>query len=824
MLLKTLHILAVGFLPGVIAGLCPGPSLMMKETAKHKRFETLDVRADSTVKKDKTTLTQRSEKRRSVTPSAAPEDATAIEQYNQTWTAQSQNASESMPCGGGDIGLNVWVEKGELLFYIARSGTFDENNAMLKIGRARIKLLPDLLSGKQFIQKLHLENGSIQITVNNGTIAANVKVWVDVYKPVIHVEISSNKAIKAEAAFESWRYKNRAVTGTEKNEGSWKHGPQNDVTTLKDVIDFDNNSILFYHHNLDSTIFDNTVQQQGMEAVKAEMFNPLKQLAFGGVMQGKNFIKAGTYTGNYSTTDFKGWRLKSASAKKVQSLTICLNTLQTPALTEWKTGLHKIVVDAATDQKKDWTKTEAWWKQYWQRSFIYINPTHPDSSAEWQTGKNYQLFRYMLGCNAYGQYPTKFNGGLFTYDPIFVSKDKNYTPDFRNWGGGLMTAQNQRLVYFPMLKSGDIDMMKPQFDFYLRALHNAELRSKLYWGHNGACFTEQIENFGLPNSAEYGWNRPANFDRGLEYNPWLEYTWDTVLEFCLMMLENERYARTDIHEYTSFITSCLTFFDEHYQYLSRMRGTSALDGNGHLVLYPGSAGETYKMANNANSTIAALQTITNRMLALPENYLDKNERYKLSAFLQRIPPITYREMNGYKMLSPAQSWERINNVESPQFYSVFPWGIHGINKPAYDLALNTWNYDTLAIKFRSGIGWKQDNIFAARLGLTKEAAALTTFKLKDSDTRFPAFWGPGFDWLPDFNWGGSGMIGLQEMLMQVDEEKIYLFPAWPKNWDVHFKLHAPFNTVIDAVLKDGKVTSLHVLPQERLKDVTIMLK
>jgi hypothetical protein len=58
-----------------------------------------------------------------------------------------------------------------------------------------------------------------------------------------------------------------------------------------------------------------------------------------------------------------------------------------------------------------------------------------------------------------------------------------------------MTAQNQRLVYFPMLKSGDIDMMKPQFDFYLRSLHNAELRSQVYWGHNGACFYRATGKF-----------------------------------------------------------------------------------------------------------------------------------------------------------------------------------------------------------------------------------------------------------------------------------------------------------------------------------------
>jgi hypothetical protein len=55
-----------------------------------------------------------------------------------------------MPCGGGDIGLNVWVEKGELLFYIARSGTFDENNAMLKAGRVRVKLSPNPFDGDRF--------------------------------------------------------------------------------------------------------------------------------------------------------------------------------------------------------------------------------------------------------------------------------------------------------------------------------------------------------------------------------------------------------------------------------------------------------------------------------------------------------------------------------------------------------------------------------------------------------------------------------------------------------------------------------------------------
>lgn len=481
--------------------------------------------------------------------------------------------------------------------------------------------------------------------------------------------------------------------------------------------------------------------------------------------------------------------------------------------------------EANFHQQTALTNTQKWWDQFWKRSFVFINSDQaaPDS-PEWQVGRNYQLFRYMLGCNAFGDYPTKFNGGLFTYDPVLTDTTYKFTPDFRNWGGGLMTAQNQRLVYYPMIKSGDFDLMKPQFDFYLRSLHNAELRTKVYWNHDGASFTEQLENFGLPNGAEYGLKRPQDFDKGMEYNAWLEYLWDTDLEFCQMMLEVERYTGKNIKEYVPFIESCLTFFNEHYQYLAHKRGNKTLDANGHLILFPGSGGETYKMAYNSSSTIAGLQTILTRLLELPASYLTADKRNYFELMLKRLPPISFREFSGHKTIAPAQLWERVNNVETTQLYPVFPWGVYGIGKPDLNVAINTWKYDTLALKFRSGIGWKQDNIFAARMGLTKEAAELTLFKLKDSGRRFPAFWGPGFDWAPDHNWGGSGMIGLQEMLMQVNGKKIYLFPAWPKNWNVHFKLHAPYNTTVEATVKNGKIASLTVLPKEREKDVVTMLK
>ena len=119
------------------------------------------------------------------------------------------------------------------------------------------------------------------------------------------------------------------------------------------------------------------------------------------------------------------------------------------------------------------------------------------------------------------------------------------------------------------------------------------------------------------------------------------------------------------------------------------------------------------------------------------------------------------------------------------------------------------------------ISWHQDAIFCARLGLTDEAKEITLKKMTDASRRYPTFWGPGHDWVPDHYWGGSGMIGVQEMLMQTVGDKIYLLPAWPKEWNVSFKLHAPGNTVVECVWKDGKVQELNVFPESKRNDVVL---
>ena len=698
-----------------------------------------------------------------------------------------------MPCGGGDIGMNVWVEDGDVLFYLSRSGCFDENNTLLKLGRFRIHLSkPFALSS--FRQQLVLKDGYVQVTDGQKW----VQIWADVNKPVVHVEVSIEKELTdVDVTYESWRTHDREITHRERFQTSYKFSAPQGLTTKRDSIIAATDGLTFVHQNGEQTIFDVTVTQQQMDAVKDRLYNPLKNLIFGGRLHGDQFVLKGTTKGRYASSDYQGWTYSSKRPAQRHAFTIALATRQ-GSFADWLSLLSE--TERQIQTKRDLKQTRDWWHQFWQRSYVEMK--------EGTLARNYTLFRYMLGCNSRGGWPTKFNGGLFTFDPEYVEKAPEYrlTPDYRNWGGGVHTSQNQRLVYWPMLKNGDFDMLCPQLDFYLRIYPNAEERSRLYWGHEGACITEQVENYGLPCYPEYGTKRPAGFDPGVERNAWLEYEWDTCLEFCMMALEAHRYSGMNIDRYLPMIRSCLRFFDEHYQYLANMRGAKRLDGNGKLVLYPGSGGETYKMAYNSTSTIAALRTVA--------------EAIGDTALLGRLPDITIRDGK----IQPALHYERVNNTETMQLYPVFPWRMYGVGRPNLDIARNTYLNDSLAIQFRSHVGWKQDLIWAACLGLTDEARRLLELKMGDGPHRFPAFWGPGFDWTPDHNWGGSGMIGMQEMLMQEVDSKIYLFPAWPREWDVRFKLHASDNTIVEAELQGGKVVNVKVTPRSRQQDIVYETK
>lgn len=102
--------------------------------------------------------------------------------------------------------------------------------------------------------------------------------------------------------------------------------------------------------------------------------------------------------------------------------------------------------------------------------------------------------------------------------------------------------------------------------------------------------------------------------------------------------------------------------------------------------------------------------------------------------------------------------------------------------------------------------WSQDGQQAARLGLTEEAKANLIAKLDFANKhhRFPVIWGPNFDWTPDQDHGSNLLTTLQDMVMQSYDGTVYLLPAFPKDWEVSFRLHTPRHTVVTGHYKNGK--------------------
>ncbi len=66
------------------------------------------------------------------------------------------------------------------------------------------------------------------------------------------------------------------------------------------------------------------------------------------------------------------------------------------------------------------------------------------------------------------------------------------------------------------------------------------------------------------------------------------------------------------------------------------------------------------------------------------------------------------------------------------------------------------------------------------------------------------------------------MTALQTMLLQADGNQFYLFPAWPKGWNVSFKLHAPGNTTVQGRYRDGNLLELSVEPEARRSQLTVL--
>ncbi len=733
-------------------------------------------------------------------------------EYNIRWYGPGRDSSESMPMGGHDIGCNVWMEGNSVFLYIQQSGWFDENNSMLKFGRLRLSFEEPLI-GRDSVQELVLEEGYIEMRIKDICLT----LWTDVQYPVVHLEYKSEKKHRFTVQYESWRTRDRVVDRESFELFQCKEVfrcPDRDAIFHKDTILPSDGLLVMYHANQtkDLSIYKE-FEAQGIGHYKDEAYNPQIHLVCGGLLYLPGMEYTGAREGRYQDTPYTAFVYRPGEAVCEYHMQAVLGWEQTEEISHWRKRLEAVCRAANEDLEGQRARARKWWRDYFEKSYIRIQPLsgEKDSDGMWRIGRNYQLFRYMAGCNYFGYWPTKFNGGLFTFDPGIIKNTEwwdgelRFTPDYRLWGGGSHTIQNQRLVYWPMLKSGDGEVMVQQFNLFNRALETAKMRARFFYGVEGAFYAEQMGIYGLCNTCDHGWDNRTGVPV-----PQIKYLFSNNLEIALLILEYHAFTGADIEEYMEFIDQVVMFYDGFYP---------ENDDRGKMVMYPANALETYHVVKNPIDGIAGLRCLLPRLLELPREYADDERKERWRRLLDRTPPVRTKIFNDEEILAYADTESDIHNCELPEMYTVFPYDLYGIGKDHIELAKRTMRHAFHTEEMRSHVSWHYTGIEYARLGMLPEALEFLERKMADGPHRFPAFWGPGHDWTPDHNWGGTGEIQLQEMLMQTRGKKIYLFPCWPAWCDVEFKLHAPGRTVLSCSLKNGKIEYLKVFPEERKADI-----
>lgn len=726
-------------------------------------------------------------------------DLSYLQACNVVWDTPSTDSSGSMPLGNGDIGLNLWVEpNGDLVFYLSKTDAWSENNRLLKLGRVRITLEPPLRSGGDFFrQELRLTNGDIVVQAGSGQKPVQLRVWVDANRPVVWVDIESPHPVQVRVALELWRQQHRKLEGKELFSAYGMMGSPDPVVEHADtVLEADRDCIIWYHRN-PTSIFELTLRHQGLESLIGKLPDPLQNRTFGGMIRGAGLVRADRYT------------LRSTAPARQFSIAVHVLTAQTETAEEWVSRLRAQAKRVeAVGRARARAAHQRWWLNFWRRSWIVLSG---GAEAEVIT-RGYALQRFMNACAGRGAYPIKFNGSIFTVDSR--EPDEHFDADYRRWGGEYW-FQNTRLPYWALLCAGDYDLLRPLFEMYLKALPLAKERTKRYFGHEGAYFPETITSWGTYANVNYGWNREGKPVSYID-NPYIRYYYSCNLE--LLALALEYFSHTADKRFLNetllpLADAVIAFYDRHF----------ARDSEGKLLLKPSQSLETYPDTVNPLPDIAGLRWVLEGLLRLPVGKDSVARRNLWRRLIGQLPPLPMKTEEGQTFLLPAQEiLAPPINSEDPELYAVFPYRLYGVGKPDLEVARNTYTRRP----YKGNEGWRQDPIWAALLGLAEEASTMVAqrFATKHPGSRFPAFWGPNYDWIPDQDHGCVGMLALQMMLMQTDGDRILLLPAWRKEWDVSFRLHAPGRTMIEGVWRGGKMRSLKVTPSWREKDVTVVAK
>ncbi|MFT3948259.1 MAG: DUF5703 domain-containing protein [Agriterribacter sp.] len=711
--------------------------------------------------------------------------AQKVADFNLTFHEKGVDSWSSLPLGNGKISSQIWTDQdGKIQLYIGTTASRDGMDNVIKVGKLTIQFEPDIIANSSgYTETLLLDEGTFRIKNK----LADIRFRVDANQPQLIISGVSAVPVRVKVTNNIWRRETRDL-----NKDEYVAEYKDAEMPFRPFVEADDTktsgeSILWFHRNRNE-IFWNEVMKAN-DLLDEGIPNPLKNRTSGALVQGKG-LKPLNDTVLYTAAPVKKFTIKTTVlVKQADTEDEYINELSNLAA-----GLEK------KPEKQVLAMHKQWWSDFWSRSYVFFSSEDKalnDTLRELNRG--YILQRYVNAIGSRDELPVKFNGTSLVLDTYHhsIGSVSGRSADARLWGGAYWW-QNTRLVYYPMLASGDTDLLRPFINFYLDLLPVAKKMTQKFYKHPGARFVETVHFWGAWRGGDIGWSR-TNLQPGIATNPYIKDLIIAGLEMSHFLLDYYDYTGDDemLQKKTiPFIREVLLFYDNQYHH----------DAEGKLLITPAQSLETYINGVNPPPDIAGLMVVSARVAG----YTKDTALLALCARLQKeMPALPHSMKDGKRILLPIQSYKNIINIESPELYPVFPFRIYGAGKKDIDIAINTFNEKPRIYK-----GWQQTGIEAALLGLTDSAAKImkTNGLAYDKRFRFPGFWGPNYDYTPDQCHGGNYLNTIQTMLLQAEGNNVYLLPAWPKQWNVKFKLHIPGNRQIEAEWKDGKMVAVRKYP------------
>lgn len=711
----------------------------------------------------------------------------------------SADSTGSVPLGNGDLAANAWCEADRVGIHLATGDAWDGHGRLPKVGR--LELAWDRPRFAACRQVLHLEAAEFAIAGDG----VSVRIWIDAETRVLVVE---GDGPSPSVRLHPWRALPRELSPKDAHAIDRWIEP---VVAIPDEPLAMADAVAWWRCNRESQ-WPQVVRNESLGDWVDAHEDPLLHRAVGGIAWGHGFVAGADGLLRHPGGS---WRLLVAVVSgRMSAASDMMSALEAA---RWA-GM------ASTPAQRREAHA-AWWAAFWRRSWIRIGWKTGPQLAGWgdQVERGWLLQRYVTACAGRGAYPIKFNGSLFTMDLGDLlpggRAPAGCDADGRAWGG-CYWFQNTRLPYWPMLASGDAGMMEALFRMYLDMLPFCEHRTRAWYGHGGAFFPETLYFFGAYRSYDYGTDRSGKAP-GEPDSRWVGRYWSGALELLAMGLDRWSFTGDDAWFASTLLPlarAILRFYAEHYP--RRSHGT--------LRIAPAQSLETYQTGvEDPLPEIAGLRSVLPRLAAAVHPAITDGDRDAWAGLLRSTPPLPlgHDHEGGHVLPAALYPRDQVENLENPELYAVFPYRLFAVGRPGLDIARRTWDRRLFQ---DGGFGWRQDPIQAAYLGMAEHAWWLVHRNFANQHgedhqlqgrIRFPAFWGPNFDWLPDQDHGGVSQMALQAMLLQWDGRRIHLLPAWPRRIDVAFRLHAPMGTTVDCEFRDGRIARLSVDPPERAADI-----